>query len=202
MGCVHSRARSPTTQDGTCLAAACQDAAPPGFADQFIVNWRSKLGQGAFSRVYECVEISTGTTFAVKIVDLARWKLLRTFSLARVLREAQVLSGLDHPHIVKMQAVFQAPSALWMVQELAPGSELFQVIVRGGPVPEASAAGVGFVTAQRNPPPHPRTCPSLWQRNLSTTKHPRPSPPPPLSPASSTHVCSASLKVSFWVCTV
>ncbi len=114
----------------------CQDAIPPAFENTFLVNWRNKLGQGAFARVYECVEVATGTAYAVKIIDCSRWRLLKSFSMHRVLREATILKSLDHSNIVRMRAVFYTANALWLVQDLVPGSELFQVVVRGGPMPE------------------------------------------------------------------
>ena len=110
--------------------------APNDFAAQFSVNWRNVLGEGAFSRVYECVEIASGDTYAVKIVDFRRWQLLRTFSLPKVLQEASIMQALDHENIVSLKLVHHTTTALWMVQELAEGSELFQVIVREGKLPE------------------------------------------------------------------
>jgi serine/threonine/tyrosine protein kinase RAD53 len=97
------------------------------------------LGEGAFSRVYECVEIATGDTFAVKIVDFRRWQLLRSFSVPKVLREASIMQTLEHASIVKLKFVHHTSSALWLVQELAEGSELFQVIVREGKLSEVRA---------------------------------------------------------------
>jgi serine/threonine protein kinase len=114
---------------------------PPEFSAQFIVNWRMKLGEGAFSRVFECVEIATGDTYAVKIVDFRRWMgVLRTFNMQKTLREASIMKTLSHDNIVRMKDMFHSPSALWLVQELAAGSELFQVIVREGRVAEVRAA--------------------------------------------------------------
>ncbi len=118
------------------------DPAPEAFVEQFDVNWRRKLGQGAFSRVYECCELATNTLYAVKIVDFSRWRLLKSFNAAHVLREAAVMKGLDHENIVSVRAVFQSPNAMWLVQELAAGSELFQVVVRGGALAEVRWAAV------------------------------------------------------------
>jgi hypothetical protein len=107
-------------------------------------NWRAKLGQGAFSRVYECVHAATGDSFAVKIVDFRRWQLLRSFSPAKVLREANIMKTLQHPNIVKLEYVHSTPSAMWLVQELAEGAELFQVIVREGKLEEVRARFTGL----------------------------------------------------------
>ncbi len=91
--------------------------------------------------MFECVEIATGDTYAVKIVDFRRWMgVLRTFNMQKTLREASIMKTLSHDNIVRMKDMFHSPSALWLVQELAAGSELFQVIVREGRVAEVRAA--------------------------------------------------------------
>ncbi len=113
---------------------------PFAFADRFIIDWRAKLGEGAFSRVYECIDADTAEVFAVKVIDLRRCRLLRSFSMQKLLREAHILQALQHPNIVKLHSVFPTPTAVWLVQELAHGTELFRVIVRDGKLSEASTA--------------------------------------------------------------
>ncbi len=58
--------------------------------------------------------------------------------MQKLLREAHIMQALAHDNIVKLHSVFTTPSAVWLVQELAEGSELFRVIVREGKFSEVS----------------------------------------------------------------
>ena len=54
------------------------------------------MGKGTYGRVYLAVDTSTGENFAVKQVD----KRGQTDFLLELKTEREILSGLDHPHIV------------------------------------------------------------------------------------------------------
>ncbi len=109
---------------------------PPDLTEKFEIHWGSTIGEGAFSTVRECTEISTGEKFAIKIIDMRPLKIRRSFALTRVLREVTIMKSLEHDNIVKLKAMYHTKAVLWLVQELANGGELFQAIARLGPFPE------------------------------------------------------------------
>ena len=94
------------------------------FQDEYHVG--EQLGAGKFSKVMQCTSVRTGQAFAVKIINKADLKdsereLLRT--------EVAVLKLVSHPHIVKLEAVYETSTNIYIVMERAPGGELFNRIV-------------------------------------------------------------------------
>jgi myosin-light-chain kinase len=87
------------------------------------------LGTGSFGQVRECINNSTGESFAVKIIDqngsLAAWG---TTSVAR--REVELLSELNHPNIVHFIDVYEDSQFMYVVMEKCTGGELFERVVK------------------------------------------------------------------------
>ncbi len=63
------------------------------------------IGQGAFSSVYACRQVSTGSICAAKIVSKKRFKLVPSFRVENLFREAEILMSLQHPNILQVCAV-------------------------------------------------------------------------------------------------
>jgi tRNA A-37 threonylcarbamoyl transferase component Bud32 len=98
-----------------------------------------ELGHGRFSHVCDCVHKATGKHYAVKIIDKnaiepEEKELLRT--------EIAVLKLVHHPHIIRLQAVYESRSNIFIVMELLHGGELFDRIVGRPRFTEAEAAKV------------------------------------------------------------
>eukprot|EP00051_Salpingoeca_urceolata_P017566 m.241020 g.241020 ORF g.241020 m.241020 type:complete len:398 (+) comp18991_c0_seq3:112-1305(+) len=102
--------------------------------EDFDVLWhRDELGHGSYSRVLQCVQNTTGRTFAVKPLAYSE-KALREVAL-------QVRCG-PHPNIVQIEAVYDNIATLgpydygmprrmlFIVMELCTGGELYQQIKR------------------------------------------------------------------------
>ncbi|KAI8885684.1 Pkinase-domain-containing protein [Backusella circina FSU 941] len=88
----------------------------------------SKLGDGAFSKVYEAKILSTGEKVAIKIV---RKTDLSHQQKASVLKEAQIMRTLkNHPSIVKLLNFIETKEHYFLILELCPGGEIFHQIVR------------------------------------------------------------------------
>mmetsp|Transcript_6791 Transcript_6791/g.14531 ORF Transcript_6791/g.14531 Transcript_6791/m.14531 type:complete len:365 (+) Transcript_6791:34-1128(+) len=85
-----------------------------------------ELGSGAFSIVKLGVNKSTGENVAVKIVSK---KKLSDEDLTALHCEIKILTGLDHPHIIKLFEVFEEGTEFYIVTELVQGGELFDRIV-------------------------------------------------------------------------
>ncbi|WWC89495.1 uncharacterized protein L201_004419 [Kwoniella dendrophila CBS 6074] len=104
-----------------------------------------KMGDGAFSNVYKAVEKKTGRKVAVKVVRKYELnhsqngnkhlnanfkKRPRVTERANILKEVQIMRGVDHPGIVKLLGFFESDEHYFLVLELMEGGELFHQIVK------------------------------------------------------------------------
>ncbi|EWM21146.1 protein serine threonine kinase [Nannochloropsis gaditana] len=89
-----------------------------------------EIGRGAFSVVHRCTNRITGEDFAVKLMDLRPLQLRENFDQARLRREVEIMQRLEHPHIIRLEGVFEDASTLVLVLEYARGTELFDSILQ------------------------------------------------------------------------
>ncbi|KAM6495720.1 Protein kinase-like domain containing protein [Amanita muscaria] len=104
-----------------------------------------KMGDGAFSNVYEAISISTAQKIAVKVVrkyelnasqagekHLNRQfkKKPRAIERTNILKEVQIMRGINHSSIVKLYSFSESPEHYFLVLELMEGGELFHQIVK------------------------------------------------------------------------
>ncbi|XP_014217066.1 peripheral plasma membrane protein CASK isoform X2 [Copidosoma floridanum] len=88
------------------------------------------IGRGPFSVVRKCIHRQTGQTFAVKIVDVAKFTSSPGLSTADLKREATICHMLKHPHIVELLETYSSEGMLYMVFEYMGGSDLCFEVVR------------------------------------------------------------------------
>lgn len=86
-----------------------------------------KMGDGAFSNVYKAIDRRSGQKVAVKVV---RKYELNQSQRANILKEVQIMRGIDHPSIVKLLKFFESDEHYFLVLELMEGGELFHQIVK------------------------------------------------------------------------
>ncbi|CAD1480323.1 unnamed protein product, partial [Heterotrigona itama] len=72
---------------------------------------------GPFSVVRKCIHRQTGQTFAVKIVDVAKFTSSPGLSTNDLKREATICHMLKHPHIVELLETYSSEGMLYMVFE-------------------------------------------------------------------------------------
>ncbi|KAI0366355.1 Pkinase-domain-containing protein [Pilatotrama ljubarskyi] len=104
-----------------------------------------KMGDGAFSNVYKAIDLRSGQKVAVKVVrkyelsasQAGEKHLNREFKKkprvterANILKEVQIMRGINHPSIVKLLAFFESPEHYFLILELMEGGELFHQIVK------------------------------------------------------------------------
>lgn len=75
----------------------------------------NEIGRGGFSVVYRCRERSTGTDYAVKIIDLRPLRLRERFNPLRLRREVDIIRRLKHRNIIHFIAVYETDDQLLMV---------------------------------------------------------------------------------------
>lgn len=95
------------------------------FRQQFRIL--QQLGKGHFATVYLCVERSTGLQFAVKRFEKRPGDdRSRTEGLQQ---EIGVLKSVSHPNMLCLNDSFDEDDGVYLVLELAPEGELFNLIV-------------------------------------------------------------------------
>eukprot|EP00826_Nyctotherus_ovalis_P063356 TRINITY_DN9287_c0_g2_i6.p1 TRINITY_DN9287_c0_g2~~TRINITY_DN9287_c0_g2_i6.p1 ORF type:complete len:235 (+),score=74.04 TRINITY_DN9287_c0_g2_i6:1510-2214(+) len=94
-----------------------------GFSSFKVV---SKLGQGAFGRVFEVQMLSNNATYAMKSISKEFLSETRQFKYAEA--ECRILKELDHPFVIKLHYAFQTPNYLHLVIDLCEGGDLYMHI--------------------------------------------------------------------------
>jgi eukaryotic-like serine/threonine-protein kinase len=104
----------------------------PGTAVSPELRLEQKLGEGAMGSIWSAAHLSLGRTVAVKFVaaGLARDN---PQAFERFQREAEVLEGFEHPHVVALYGRGQTPSGdPFFVMELLDGEPLVERLEREG----------------------------------------------------------------------
>jgi len=96
-----------------------------GLPSQFQLEL--KMGDGAFSNVYKALDKRTNKNVAIKCV---RKFELNHSQRANILKEVQIMRGLDHPGIVQLVSFTESSLHYFLVLELMEGGELFHQIVK------------------------------------------------------------------------
>lgn len=86
-----------------------------------------KVGQGAFSIVYECLEKATNRIFAVKKTDMSKLSILDRENCQL---EIQIHKSLNHANIVKLIDFFTDDTNLYIVQEMCSRGTLLKLMGR------------------------------------------------------------------------
>jgi serine/threonine protein kinase len=92
---------------------------------KYFVDYSREIGRGTKTIVRKCIERSTGNRYAVKSVrkaDIDEYEHMRT--------EANLLTALDHPSIIKIYDTYEDDKHLHMVVEICKGGELYDHVVK------------------------------------------------------------------------
>ena len=92
---------------------------------KYFIDYSREIGLGTKTIVRKCIERATGDRYAVKSVrrsDKTEYEHMRT--------EANLLTALDHPSIIKIYDTYEDNKYLHMVVELCKGGELYDHVVK------------------------------------------------------------------------
>ena len=92
---------------------------------KYFVDYSREIGRGTKTIVRKCIERSTGNRYAVKSVrraDITEYEHMRT--------EANLLTALNHPSIIKIYDTYEDEKFLHMVVEICKGGELYDHVVK------------------------------------------------------------------------
>ena len=94
------------------------------------------IGRGKYGKVYEARDLHTAEPVAVKVIMRIE---LPTDRQRKAEREWIVASKLHHPNVIQLRDVQVSEDHVFLVMELASGSELFERVSRSGGLPEEQA---------------------------------------------------------------
>jgi tetratricopeptide (TPR) repeat protein len=106
----------------------------PGVSGRTISHYRilAPLGRGGMGEVYEAEDTRLGRHVALKLLPAEACCVPE--ALERFLREARIVSSLNHPHICTLHDIGDDAGQHFMVMELLDGESLKDRIARG-PLP-------------------------------------------------------------------
>jgi serine/threonine protein kinase len=97
-----------------------------------------EIGRGSMGIVYRGKQIALGREVAIKVLSRA---LTNDASyVARFIREAQIIAGLNHPNIVQIYDAGQQQGLLYFVMEFVQGPTLASLLQLDGEIPLYLAA--------------------------------------------------------------
>src|SRR5579859_3316762 len=100
-----------------------------------------EIGRGSMGIVYRGRQIALGREVAVKVLSQA---LARDASyVARFIREAQIIAGLNHPNIIQIFDAGQQNGLLYFVMEYVQGPTIASLLQLDGTIPPYLAAEYG-----------------------------------------------------------
>ncbi|CAG8926306.1 unnamed protein product [Penicillium salamii] len=111
-----------------------------GFRQQYRIL--QQLGKGHFATVYLCVEKSTGDKYAVKVFERRPGDSQKSQSDDALQQEIALLKGVNHPNLLCLKDTFDDNDGAYLILELAPEGELFNMIVERSKLSEDETRGV------------------------------------------------------------
>lgn len=85
-----------------------------------------KLGHGTYGKVQLAVNKDTGQEVAIKTIKKA--KIENEQDLIRIRREIQIMSYVQHPHIIHIHEVFENKEKIVLVMQYASGGEMYDYL--------------------------------------------------------------------------
>ena len=97
-----------------------------------------EIGRGSMGMVYRGKQIALGREVAIKVLPRSLAK--DASYVARFIREAQIIAGLNHPNIVQIYDAGQQNGLLYFVMEYIQGPTIGSLLQIDGPMPQHLAA--------------------------------------------------------------
>ena len=93
-----------------------------------------EIGRGSMGMVYRGKQIALGREVAIKVLPRALAK--DASYVARFIREAQIIAGLNHPNIVQIYDAGQQGGLLYFVMEYVQGPTIGSLLLIDGALPQ------------------------------------------------------------------
>ena len=99
----------------------------PAVLERYNIDFaKGALGEGMAGTVWHCTEKSTGTHYAIKVMNLSA---LDAEQMADMGREIEILNKLQHPNILRYREHFKGEKSWDIITEVISGGELFEAII-------------------------------------------------------------------------
>ncbi|KAM9175793.1 testis-specific serine/threonine-protein kinase 3 [Mergus octosetaceus] len=96
------------------------------------------IGEGTYSKVKEALSLKHQKKVAIKIIDKKEGP--EEFIQRFLPRELQIVGRLDHKNIIRVYEMLEsAEEKIYLVMELAEDGDIFDCVLREGPLPERRA---------------------------------------------------------------
>jgi serine/threonine protein kinase/tetratricopeptide (TPR) repeat protein len=120
------------------------DTLPPMIGTRYRLD--TLLGEGGMGTVYRGLDTQSDQVVAIKLLkpEAAR---LDSGLIERFAREAEALSHLNHPNIVKVFTTLQEGSQHYIIMEYVGGGSLQDLLRRGDPLPIVRVLTIGLELA-------------------------------------------------------
>lgn len=90
------------------------------------------LGMGAFGKVWltshETLNKDGDETLPYALKQLDKHQLIQSKQVKGVIREKEIMYSIEHPFLIQLVSSFQDENSLFLLLELIPGGELFNVV--------------------------------------------------------------------------
>jgi len=93
------------------------------------------LGVGTFGRVYEAIDLTSGSIIAVKQIEIKSKKAEETAQATK--HEIRLMEQLKHPNIVALLGFSIEPNCLNVMMEFVAGNSLDSIVQSSGPLHES-----------------------------------------------------------------
>ena len=95
------------------------------------------LGTGTHGIVSEAFDTKSGEKVAIKVMQ-------RIDTDLKLKQEISTLRRVQHPNCIRLKKIEQTSKCTYLVMDLCSGGEIFEKIMRNGPLPEASARKIAL----------------------------------------------------------
>lgn len=80
------------------------------------------LGKGSYGEVYQATHLKKDKELAIKVYD--KYTMSESNKKKSMYNEIRILKKLDHPNLIKLHAVHETPSKIYLVMDLVKGVPL------------------------------------------------------------------------------
>ncbi|CAF2151541.1 unnamed protein product [Rotaria magnacalcarata] len=103
-------------------------------------DFKQTLGKGTYGKVKLALDKRKNEQVAIKTIKKSR--IENPHDLARIRREIDFMTSLNHPYIIKIKEVYESREKIILVMEYANGGELYDYLNRMKRIPESQARAI------------------------------------------------------------
>jgi pSer/pThr/pTyr-binding forkhead associated (FHA) protein len=85
-----------------------------------VYDIQQVIGRGTCGQVHRAVHRVTGLPWAVKVIETKKFAMTPGLSPEEILKEAETLRRISHPHVIKLNETFQSPNgqSVYLIMEI------------------------------------------------------------------------------------